>query len=308
MNIKKIKEVLKSKERITIISIILGVTVIAAGSIIVYNESQVSERKVTTVTNKKEDIKINDKTADKIEKKNTEIEEEKVNEDIKVEDKKENEEKDREVELLYMNDSKDEVKRTSYKEGKENNNSKSSNNTSTSKPSTSGSTSVNKPSTSPTNGNTSSNKPSSGSTSTNKPSTGGNTSTSTPNKPSEPSKPSHSHDWVAETETVHHKEEGHWEDIVINPAWTEEIPVYEDREVAICNGCGADITSDPTTHNRNHAINGEKGGWHTEWQQIQVGVDKIEYPAVTDTKWVVDKAAWTETVTKGYKCSCGATK
>ena len=31
--------------------------------------------------------------------------------------------------------------------------------------------------------------------------------------------------------------------------------------------------------------------------------------AVTEKKWVVDKAAWDETVTTGYKCSsCGTTK
>ena len=35
---------------------------------------------------------------------------------------------------------------------------------------------------------------------------------------------------------------------------------------------------------------------------------KINHPAVTEDRWVVDKAAWSETVTTGYKCSCGATK
>ena len=50
-------------------------------------------------------------------------------------------------------------------------------------------------------------------------------------------------------------------------------------------------------------------GWHTDWKQVQVGTNKIEHPAVTDKKWIVDKAAWTETVTTGHKCSsCGATK
>lgn len=108
---------------------------------------------------------------------------------------------------------------------------------------------------------------------------------------------------------VHHDEQGHNEKILVSEAWTEEIPIYEDKEVAICNGCGADITNNPTEHNMNHMLNGEKGGWHTEWKQVQVGTNKINHDAVYEDKWVVDKAAWDETVTTGYKCSsCGATK
>ncbi len=34
----------------------------------------------------------------------------------------------------------------------------------------------------------------------------------------------------------------------------------------------------------------------------------VNHPAVTEKKWVVDKAAWTETVIVGHSCSCGATK
>ena len=56
-------------------------------------------------------------------------------------------------------------------------------------------------------------------------------------------------------------------------------------------------------------LNGEPGGWTTEYKKVQVGTNKVEHLAVTDKKWIVDKAAWTETVTTGYKCSgCGATK
>lgn len=148
------------------------------------------------------------------------------------------------------------------------------------------------------------NKPSNGSGSSSSgsgtPNSGGNSNT--------PNPPAHSHSWNPVTDTVWHDEVGHYETVVIKDAWTEEIPIYEEREVLICNGCGADITSDPTTHNRNHALNGEKGGWHTDWKQVQVGTDKINHPAVTEDRWVVDKAAWSETVTTGYKCSCGATK
>ena len=55
-------------------------------------------------------------------------------------------------------------------------------------------------------------------------------------------------------------------------------------------------------------LNGEPGGWTTEYVQVQVGTDKITHDAVYESKWIVDKAAWDETVTTGYSCSCGATK
>lgn len=145
---------------------------------------------------------------------------------------------------------------------------------------------------------------SSGSGSNSKPSNGGSSNSGGTSKPE-----AHTHNWVAITQQVHHDEEGHWEEYVVSQAWTEEVPVYEYQEREICNGCGADITSDPYTHNENHMLNGEAGGWTTQWVQVQVGTNKINHPAVTDKKWIVDKAAWTETVTTGYKCSsCGATK
>lgn len=187
---------------------------------------------------------------------------------------------------------------TSNSESKPSNGS-SSNSSSNSSTSTGGSTS--------NSGSSSNSKPSTGgSSSNNKPSTGGSSNSGGTSKPE-----SHTHNWVAITEQVHHDEEGHWEEVVVKPAWTEEVPIYEQREVAICNGCGADITSNIDKHMTDNILAGNMActGWHTDWKQVQVGTNKIEHPAVTDKKWVVDKAAWTETVTTGYKCSgCGATK
>ena len=202
---------------------------------------------------------------------------------------------------------------TSKSESKPSNGSSSSSN---SKPSSnSGSSSNSKPS----NGSSSSSnsKPSSnsGSSSNSKPSTGGSSSNSKPSTGGSSnsggtSKPeSHTHNWVAITEQVHHDEEGHWEDYIVSPAWTEEVPIYEEQYRAICNTCGADITGSEASHVRNHMLNGENGSYRNEPTKVQVGTNKIEHPAVTDKKWIVDKAAWTETVTTGYKCSgCGATK
>ena len=205
---------------------------------------------------------------------------------------------------------------TSKSESKPSNGSSSSSNSkpssnssssSNSKPSTGGSSSNSKPSSN--SGSSSNSKPSTGGSSSNsKPSTGGSSNSGGTSKPE-----SHTHNWVAITEQVHHDEEGHWEEYVVSQAWTEEVPVYEQRETLICNDCGADLTSmsdsELTAHIKSHILNGGKGSWRTEYKQVQVGTNKIEHPAVTDKKWVVDKAAWTETVTTGHKCSsCGATK
>ncbi len=150
----------------------------------------------------------------------------------------------------------------------------------------------------------------------NKPSNGGGSSSSGSSSPNgggnsnTPNSPAHSHSWNPVTDTVWHDEVGHYETVVIKDAWTEEIPIYEEREVAICNGCGADITSNIDKHMTDNILAGNMActGWHTDWKQVQVGTDKINHPAVTEDRWVVDKAAWSETVTTGYKCSCGATK
>lgn len=140
--------------------------------------------------------------------------------------------------------------------------------------------------------------------------TSSSNTSSKPNASSnKPTAPSHTHSWNPITKTVHHDEVGHYEDIVITQAWTEEVPVFEEREVMICNDCGAELNaSNCYEHVEEHLINGGKGSWREEWKQVQVGTNTVNHPAVTEKKWIVDKAAWTETVTTGYSCSCGATK
>lgn len=150
----------------------------------------------------------------------------------------------------------------------------------------------------------------------NKPSKGGGSSSSGSGSSNgggnsnTPNSPAHSHSWNPVTDTVWHDEVGHYETVVIKDAWTEEIPIYEEREVLICNGCGKDITANPYAHLDEQMLAGNMkcSGFSTDYKQVQVGADKINHPAVTEDRWVVDKAAWSETVTTGYKCSCGATK
>ena len=122
-------------------------------------------------------------------------------------------------------------------------------------------------------------------------------------------KDTHTHNWVEVYKDVYHAEEGHYENVLVKEAWTESIPVYEEQYRAICNTCGADITSNYIEHTRNHMLNGEGGSYKNVPMQVQVGTNTIKHDAVYEKKWVVDKAAWTEKVLSGYKCnSCGATK
>ncbi len=146
---------------------------------------------------------------------------------------------------------------------------------------------------------------------TSKPSIGGNNSISKPSTDNKPNKPVHNHTWEEVTTTVHHKEQGHYENVVVKEAWTETKPKYETKERSICNGCGKDITGKPWDHIEEQMLAGNTacGGYHSEWRQVQVGTETINHPAVTERKWVVDKPAWTEKVVTGHKCSgCGATK
>ena len=151
--------------------------------------------------------------------------------------------------------------------------------------------------------------------------TGSSSSSNTSNASSTvaPSEPSddhdhthdHVHNWVPITQQITHPEEGYWADELVSDAWTEEIPVYEERARDICNGCGLDITEDPWTHAEEQLLAGNYacGGYHTEYRQVQVGTNTVHHDAIYSRKWIVSSPAWVETVTTGYQCSdCGATK
>ena len=82
--------------------------------------------------------------------------------------------------------------------------------------------------------NTSSNKNNTGSSS--KPSNN-NSSNSNNSKPAE-----HTHNWVAQYKTVNVPEQGHNEQVLVQAAYDEQVPITEMKEFSICNQCGADIT------------------------------------------------------------------
>lgn len=155
------------------------------------------------------------------------------------------------------------------------------------------------------------NKPSSGSNnggSSSKPNSGSNNSNS---GSSSNNKPSHTHTWVNVTKTVNHPAETHQEDVYedrqvkVKDAWDEKVWV---KTLNVCNQCGYSTTSgsamDEHLLEYGHSSS-SKDIYETvhhdavyETQRVKVG-----------TKTVVDKAAWTETVVTGQKCSsCGETK
>ena len=155
-----------------------------------------------------------------------------------------------------------------------------------------------------------SNSSSSNSSSSNSSSSNSDSSNSSNSNPGSSSsdrpQPSHTHTWVEQTITVTHETIGHYETRVVKEAWDE--PVYEAKELSICNVCGEDVTGHAAEHAKVHALAGEGGGHHSEWRDILTGT--IHHEAETEQVWVEDTPAYTETVGTGiYKCSvCGATK
>ena len=132
---------------------------------------------------------------------------------------------------------------------------------------------------------------------------------SSSSKPS--SKPAeHQHNWVAQYKTVNVPEKGHNEQVLVQAAYDEQVPITEMKEHSICNQCGADITADPWGHLEQSAVNGGNcGGYHSEWREVVTGYQTVHHDAVYETKYVVDSPATTKQELTGYKCSsCGKTK
>ena len=106
-----------------------------------------------------------------------------------------------------------------------------------------------------------------------------------PDPEPDPEPPVHEHSWQAVTEQV-------W--VVDQAAWTEFL--YEEKAICVCNGCGADITDDPSGHLEASGPFGQCQSWRGEYLTIQTGT--IEHP----------EQGHYETVTVGYSCGCGETR
>jgi len=196
-------------------------------------------------------------------------------------------------EELKKDDKKEETKKPSTSDGKDNSGS-------TNKPS-SGSNSA---------GNAS--KPNSGSNnggSSNKPSSGSNNSNSGNSSSTE--KPAHKHNWVNVTKTVNHPAETHQEDVYedrqvkVKDAWDEQVKT---GSTAVCRQCGY-RTTDNNAMDMHCLEEGHSSTWETNYTTVHHDAVYETQRVKVGTKTVTDKAAWTETVVTGQKCSsCGETK
>ena len=132
-----------------------------------------------------------------------------------------------------------------------------------------------------------------------------NNSSSSSSKPAE-----HTHNWVAQYKTVNVPEKGHNEQVLVQAAYDEQVPITEMQEFSICNDCGADITGNAWAHVKDHMINDTgNGGYHSEWREVVTGYKTVHHDAVYETRYVVDSPATTKQELTGYKCSsCGKTK
>ena len=147
--------------------------------------------------------------------------------------------------------------------------------------------------------NTSSNKNNTGSS---KPSNSGNSSNSNSSKPAE-----HTHNWVAQYKTVNVPEKVHNEQVLVQAAYDEQVPITEMKEICVGNQSGLQINGDPNEYLLNNS-NGDSG-WHSEWREVVTGYKTVHHDAVYETKYVVDSPATTKQELTGYKCSgCGKTR
>ena len=89
--------------------------------------------------------------------------------------------------------------------------------------------------------------------------------------------------------TVNHPEQGHWETQIVQEAWDD--PQFEEIVVGISSGHIYDSVVD-------FAKNGDLYG-DGNYTVIEVQVGSVHHDAVTTQVWVVDQAAWTETVASG---------
>lgn len=211
----------------------------------------------------------------------------------KTEEEKKDEQEVKQEEKKEETSKADSSNKSNSSESKKNNT--ASTNSSSNKNNSSSSSS--KPSSKPSNSgnNSGSSKPSNN-----------NGSSSNSSKPAE-----HTHNWVAQYKTVNVPEKGHNEQVLVQAAYDEQVPITEMRAHDICNQCGADLTgTDIPAHMENSYLNGGNcGGHHTEWRETVVGYKTVHHDAVYETRYVVDSPATTKQELVGYKCSgCGKTR
>lgn len=209
------------------------------------------------------------------------------------EDSAKTEEEKKDEQEVKQEEKKEETSKSNTSESKKDNTASTSSSSNKNNSSSNSSKPSSKPSNSSSN-NSNSSKPSNN-----------NGSNSNNSKPTE-----HTHNWVAQYKTVNVPEKGHNEQVLVQAAYDEQVPITEMQEFSICNDCGADITGNAWAHVKDHMINDTgNGGYHSEWREVVTGYKTVHHDAVYETRYVVDSPATTKQELTGYKCSsCGKTK
>lgn len=122
-------------------------------------------------------------------------------------------------------------------------------------------------------------------------------------KPAKQDKEEHKHNWEKVTAVVHHDAVTHTEQVLVRDAWTEP-GVTKFR----CGGCLQlfNTENELSEHQQTKIMNGDYSCASSSTVTIST---PTYHPAEYETRTVVDKEAYDETVVTGYKCTiCGATK
>lgn len=123
----------------------------------------------------------------------------------------------------------------------------------------------------------------------------------------------HTHNWVAQTQTVHHEAVYETRYVVDQPAYDEQ-PDWKYVDGYICDNCHHEIftLSEAEMHVKVSAAMGSGNckSYSAGIVRIPPGAQNpIHHDEVGHNEQVLVKDAWDETVNNGYKCSiCGATK
>lgn len=120
-------------------------------------------------------------------------------------------------------------------------------------------------------------------------------------QPAKQDKEEHKHNWEKITAVVHHDAVTHTEQVLVRDAWTEYTPTKFRCQ------CGLlfDTMAECNAHQQKRIDNED----YNHGSSSTVSGNRIDHPAEYETRTVVDKEAYDETVVTGYKCTiCGATK
>lgn len=123
----------------------------------------------------------------------------------------------------------------------------------------------------------------------------------------------HTHNWVAQTQTIHHDAVYETKYVVDQPAY-DELPDWKDVDGYICDNCHQEMFTleEAQMHVQVSAAmgSGKCKSYHAGIVRIPPGAQNpIHHDEVGHYEQVLVKDAWDETVNNGYKCSiCGATK